>query len=257
MNYIKPPYCRQGNKQPILNELIDLIPQHLIYCEVFVGSATLFFNKEKADVNILNDLDKDVYYRLKYLQKAPLNKSLYRSDLKTLNSIKFFFNEPPTAIADNILYYKIKACNGFNGKPVNITKNIYKPANPYSIIKNLEFYKDKLKNVKITNKDYSLIIKKYDTPFTFFFLDPPYENTHKTFYNDTDFDYIKLANILQNIKGYFLLTINDSKNIRTLFKNFYIKPIIVKSIGWKNKHTNTHMLRKELIIMNYKLKKTT
>ena len=85
----------------------------------------------------------------------------------------------------------------------------------------------------------------------FFFIDPPYENTDKTFYNESQFDYEKLAYILKNIKGLFLLTLNDTKNIRNIFKDFIIKKINVKSQGWRN--NNKHIVRKELFIMNYTL----
>jgi DNA adenine methylase len=251
MSYIKPPFCRQGNKHIILKEIIDEIPQHKIYCELFAGSATLFFNKEKAQINILNDLDKEVTDRLKLLKKAPLNKDLYYNNFNNLNNIKNFYKKPHENIEDKILYYKIKACNGFNSIPVKKVEGIYKPDNPHSIVNNIDFYKNKLKNVKIFNKDYSLIIKQYDSNETFFFIDPPYENTAKKFYNESQFDYKKLADILKNIKGLFLLTLNDSKNIRNLFKDFIIKKINVKSQGWKN--NNKHMVRKELFIMNYTL----
>ena len=67
----KPPFSRQGNKTPILPDILKLIPPHKVYCELFAGSAVVFFNKKKSEKNILNDLDKEVYGRLKLLQKAP------------------------------------------------------------------------------------------------------------------------------------------------------------------------------------------
>ena len=154
-------------------------------------------------------------------------------------------------LGNDTLYYKIKSCNGFNAIPVKKVERIYQFRNPHSIVDNIDFYKNKLKNVKIFNKDYSLIIKQYDSNETFFFIDPPYENTNKTFYNESQFDYEKLAYILKNIKGLFLLTLNDSKNIRNIFKDFIIKKINIKSQGWRN--NNKHMVRKELFIMNYTL----
>jgi DNA adenine methylase len=253
MSYIKSPFCRQGNKHIILKEIIDVIPQHKIYCELFAGSAVLFFNKEKAQINILNDLDKEVTDRLKLLKKAPLNKDLYYNNFNNLNDIKKFYEKPHENIEDKILYYKIKACNGFGSIPVKKVEEIYNPDNPYNIVKNIDFYKNQLKNVKIFNKDYSLIIKQYDSNETFFFIDPPYENTDKRYYNESQFDYEKLAYILKNIKGLFLLTLNDSKYIRNIFKEFIIKKINVKSQGWRK--NNKHIVRKELFIMNYTLNK--
>ena len=58
---------------PIMNQLLDLIPQHSLYVEVFTGSGALFFNKNETK-SVLNDLDKDVVYRLKLLKKTPIFK---------------------------------------------------------------------------------------------------------------------------------------------------------------------------------------
>jgi len=243
---IKAPFCRQGNKKPILEEIKKLVPKHKIYCEPFTGSGIVFFNLPKADLSILNDLDKDVYERLKLLKKAPLQLTKYKSDLNTFKKIKDFYNNHTNSIPDLILYYKIKACNGFSGSSVKNAKSIFKINNPASIFENLEYYKTMLKNVKITNEDYIKIIKKYDSTETFFFIDPPYENTIKGFYSEYNIiDYNELFFLLQNLKGKFLLTINDSLNIRKIFKNFIIKKIKVKSF-WQEK-----IDRKELLIMNY------
>jgi DNA adenine methylase len=244
---IKPPFCRQGNKTPILKEIIELIPQHKIYCEPFVGSAVVFFNLPKVKLSILNDLDKDVYNRLKLLQKAPLDITKYRHDLNTLEKVKDFYEHHNNTINDLLLYHKISACSGFNGKPVKTVKQIYNRYNPAYFLKHLEYYKKMLAGVKITNQDYIKIIVKYDSPDTFFFIDPPYENTDKSFYSDIGMDYHELSFLLQNIKGKFLLTINDSPNIRKIFKPFKIKKINVQST-WRSEKSK---IRKELFIMNY------
>jgi hypothetical protein len=53
-----------------------------------------------------------------------------------------------------------------------------------------------------------------------------------------------LATLLRLIKGKFLMTINDSPNIRRLFKGFNIKPWKVKT-PWQNTKD-----RDELLISN-------
>ena len=243
---IRPPFCRQGNKTPILKDIIEVIPPHKIYCEPFVGSAVVFFNLPKAKLSILNDLDKNVYNGLKLLQKAPLDITKYEHDLNTLEKIKNFYIHHSNTINDLLLYHKIIACNGFSGKPVKTVKQIYQNNNPVNILKHLKYYKQMLTGVKITNQDYFNIILKYDTPDTFFFIDPPYENSIKDFYPDTSINYEVLSFLLHNIKGKFLLTINDSPYIKKVFKGFKIKKIDV-AVTWYN----TKNIRKELFIMNF------
>jgi hypothetical protein len=84
-----------------------------------------------------------------------------------------------------------------------------------------------LKNVEILNKDFKDIIKKYDSPNTFFYLDPPYENS-KGLYENFELPIKDVYDLLKNIKGKFLLSYNDSKEAKQLFKDFHIDYIKTK-----------------------------
>jgi DNA adenine methylase len=238
---IRPPFNRQGNKYLLLHEIIPLLPKHDLYVEPFVGSGAVFFNKEKTK-SVLNDIDKEVVNRLKLLQNASLDISLY-SNLDTLEKIKEFYIMPPKNIADKILLAKIKSSCGFNGKPI-YNKKIYVKKNPYCITKHLNYYKEKLEDVIITNMDYFEIIKKYDDGNTLIYLDPPYENTKPLFYSECDFDYDLFAERLKIMKSKWILSINDSDEIRELFEIFFIKYVSVKS-SWRVEP------RKELIVANF------
>ena len=44
---IRSPFGRIGNKYPIINQLLEVIPPHNTYIELFAGSGALFFNKPK------------------------------------------------------------------------------------------------------------------------------------------------------------------------------------------------------------------
>ena len=112
---LKPPFARVGNKFKIRNEIIPLIPEHEIYVEPFVGSGAIFFNKEKAKVNILNDLNKDVIKRLKMVKSAPTDLTTYNQNLNTITKIKNFYNKHSETKQDKLLMEHIKTNNGFNG----------------------------------------------------------------------------------------------------------------------------------------------
>jgi len=220
---IKPPYGRQGNKMPIIEDLLKLIPQHTLYVEVFTGSGALFFNKEPTK-SILNDLDEDVTYRLKLIKKVPLFK--YKK-IHSIEKIKRIFDKPIHTLEDADIHEKIKSSAGFNSKPIKNSTMIYKATDPYKIIYNLPIYKELLKHATITQKDYKIILHKYDSPTTFFYLDPPYENSNTAFYHDVSINYEEMRDILSRLKGYFLLSINDSPYIRKVFREFLIKKIFV------------------------------
>jgi DNA adenine methylase len=252
---LPPPFCRQGNKYPIRNIIVPLIPPHKRYVELFAGSGAIFYNKEKAEQNVLNDLDKKTISNFKLLQNAPLDPAKYSHAPKSLSAIKHFYDHHGDSIADRLILEKIRTCNGFSGKPVTASKNIYQTRGIDRVLKLLGEYKEKLRGVKYENKDYEAVVKKYDGADTFFFIDPPYENTSKSFgyAESAEFDFERLREVLSKIKGKFLMTINDSKRIRDLFRQFKIKPIKVPNAWGYKENSKQGAFRPELLISNYNL----
>lgn len=251
---LKPPFARIGNKFKLRDKITPLIPQHKIYVEPFAGSAAIFFNKEKAKINVLNDLNKDVIKRLRMVKNAPSDLSTYKQDLNTIPKIKKFYTNHLNSKQDELLAEHIRTNNGFSGNRVDKVSQIYRAHNPFSTFERLPEYKNYLKGVKLSSKDYEEIINEWDSPETFFFIDPPYENTNTSFdyAEDIVFDFMRLCDTLHKIKGFFMLTINDSSYIRKLFNDFYIKKINVPQY-WGNAIGRINKPRKELIIMNYKI----
>ena len=253
-NSLPPPFCRQGNKYPIRNIIVPLIPPHKRYVELFAGSGAIFYNKEKAEQNILNDLDKKTIANFRLLQKAPLDPAKYNQP-RSLQAIKHFFDHHGDSIQDRLILEKIRTCTGYSSKPVVESKQIYNVKSVDRVLKLLGEYKDKLKGVKYENKDYEAVVKKYDNADTFFFIDPPYENTAKEFgyAQSTEFDFERLKDVLSRIKGDFLMTINDSKRIRDLFSQFHIKTIKVPNAYANRNISKQKAFRPELIITNYSI----
>ena len=241
--YLKPPFGRIGNKMPMMNTLLSLIPEHTLYVEVFAGSAALFFNKEPTK-SILNDTDDDVIYRLKLLKKVPLFDN--PNEKYTIDELKQLYNKPVRTLKDAVIHEKLKSSVGFSNIPIIKSSQIYNSINPYIIGDHLPEYKKLLSRATLTQKDYTYILKKYDSPTTFFFLDPPYENTD--YYKENEINYEEMRDLLCKLQGWFLLTINDSPYIRKVFKDFNIQKIKVKT---NLQHAKEGKTRKELIISNY------
>lgn len=242
---MKKPFGRMGGKYKIVKELVSYIPTDIKYfIEPFFGGGSVFFEKEKDPnvIEVINDLDPDVYKMLKGLQSRAkyINDNINRSiTAKYFDSIK-----NKNDLISLIEKYK----SSFNSRGIIYSNRNNKP----KIIK-LDFlpYKERLKNVIILNKDYRDVINKFNYKDAFFYLDPPYEITidNSNYYNYHEVYPIDVLKICKTIKGRFLLSYNDSTNIRKLFKDFYIYKINIRY----NTNENINIIKKELLISNYPL----
>jgi DNA adenine methylase len=62
---MKTPITYYGGKQNMLKHIRKHVPLHELYCEPFAGGAAVFFDKEPAKVNVINDLNGELinFYR--------------------------------------------------------------------------------------------------------------------------------------------------------------------------------------------------
>ena len=256
--------CRVGSKKRFA-ELLDFIaPPHTTYVEPFVGSGAFYWYKEPAPREIINDLDKDVARTFQMIKKAPTNLALYPKNLETKEQLSKWFlaHQNSRSIATQLVYQIIHHCAGWMGKQVNEkTGNVKRDLNPYNKIKHIAEYKARMAHTTVKSEDYAKLVKTYDGKDTFFFLDPPYENSSGLGYakGSAQFDFERLRDTLAKVKGHWLMTINDSPLIRQLFKSYTIHPIVIK--GHKAKRVGEEPGRKhigstdrpELLISNYTL----
>lgn len=128
----------------------------------------------------------------------------------------------------------------FGGQPVNLANTLL----------NLYAASNRLQETVIENKDFESLIKQYDRPDTFFYLDPPYVETEGHYMVEfPKEDHIRLYNCLKEIKGYFLLSYNDCEFIKELYKDY---TIVERSRANSLAHRyNPGSEFRELLIANY------
>jgi len=81
----------------------------------------------------------------------------------------------------------------------------------------------RLQDIVIENLPWSECLQKYDSPETWFFLDPPYYGNEMDY--DAEIDFGSLAEHLRGLKGNFMLTINDVPETREIFRGFVMEEI--------------------------------
>jgi len=135
-------------------------------------------------------------------------------------------------------------------------------ANTYGVDKtnpdrfNIDKYKkdlaktvNRLRRVAMENLDFEKFIKKYDSPETLFYLDPPYygcENDYgKNLFSRDDF--VRIRETLDNIQGKFILSLNNVPPVRDIFKDYNFKEVELLYSVARGKPSKA----KEVIISNF------
>jgi DNA adenine methylase len=111
----------------------------------------------------------------------------------------------------------------------------------------------RLERVTIEHLTACRCIEKYDRKETFFYVDPPYYHVTQDYCQEfTDDDFIRIRDTLKSIKGRFILSLNDTADIRSMFKAFRQVLVATKySSGNSRTAADTRSKeRRELLIHN-------
>ena len=262
---LRPILCRVGSKAKFAKMLNNLVPPHSTYVEPFVGSGAVFFYKDPVQKEVINDLNKGIVETYKLIQKIPVDATF--PTLTSFESMRRFFNQDPRTDTDKLAWRLIEACGGWMSIPATREwlatasqrvkekgEGVVRVINPSDKLKHFDAYKARLDGVVITNEDYEKVMKKYDSKDTFFFCDPPYEGTSSGigYAQQNEFDFERFAKVCKQMKGKVVVTLNDSPNIRELFKGWNFAGILIsKSSKQQAKATTGSKTRKEVVIANF------
>lgn len=244
-----------GGKSLLADKIVPMFPPHKCYCEVFAGGAWLFFKKEESEVEIINDINRELVtlYRVVKLHIDEFIR-YFRWAIVARDEFERLKIESPESLTDiqraARFYYLLK--NSFSSiipSPSFSIKTTRKANfNILRIEEELSAAHLRLARVYIENLPYAKVIERFDREHTFFYIDPPYYN-HEADYGKGIFskeDFSKLAAILKGVKGKFLMSMNDTPEIRNIYKDFRLKKVTTTYFGKKNNRKVT-----ELLIMNY------
>lgn len=212
---MKTPITYYGGKLNMLKHIIPLIPEHEIYVEPFFGGGAVFFAKEPASSEIINDTNNMVVNFYKVLK-------MYPDDLKRKVNATLF-SRATYKVADTIyrmphLFGKVQqawafyvATNmGFAAKIGSWGYDKYGKRVKAFVNKRMSFdqrFSERLRNVQIENNDACSVITSRDADDAFHYCDPPYIDTNQGHYGGySQQQYINLLDTLSQVKGKFLLS---------------------------------------------------
>ena len=226
-----------GGKSLLAKRIIERIPEQVCYAEPFAGAAWVLFRKPESKVEVINDINKDVVtlYRciqwhleefIRYFKWVLVSREeferLKKADPATLTDIQ----------RSARFYYLQQAC--FGGRITNPTfgYGVTRPSklNLLRIEEYLSAAHLRLTRVYVECLPYGDLIRRYDGPGTFFYVDPPYWDCEE-YYGPGVFsrdDFTMLAAQLGSIEGRFILSLNDTSGVRDVFSAFSIETVQTK-----------------------------
>jgi DNA adenine methylase len=260
---MKTPLSYYGGKQTFAKTIVGLIPPHRLYCEPFLGGGAIFFAKEPARVEVINDTNGELVNFYKVVQEKPaalkkeiavslLSRSQHRQ-ARVIYENPDMFDQVKRAwalwmLANTSYGHKLTGDYGY-GRVGDNSKALDNKRIGFSME-----YADRLRKVQIECCDALRIIRSRDIEDAFFYLDPPYvgaDQGHYDGYTQEDFD--ALLNILEGLKGKFLLSSYRNKSLADFARRNEWHTL---EFTMSSSMTHGHTMRKkiEVLTANYPIK---
>ena len=228
-----------------------------ILIEPFAGggivSLTAAFEK-LADHITMVEMDEEisaVWQVILNIKNKWLAEKILKFDLNHEN-VRMEFNKPNKEIHDiafcTILKNRIfhggilakgsgMMKNGENGKGIS---SRWYPKTLHDRIMAIDYIKSK---IDFINGDaFKILEENLDNQNAYFFIDPPYTVAGKRLYTHFDIDHERLFQLTAKLKGRFMLTYDDTSEIRHLADKYNLA---YRTIPMKTTH---HLEKKEIII---------
>jgi len=241
-----------------LCSIIDALP-HDGYAEPFVGMGGIFLRRTRqAKVEVINDISGDVVTFFRVLQEHyPYFIDMLRWRVASRNEFERLKAMDPEQLTDlqraaRFLYLQRLAFGGkVAGRNYGVSRTTGARFNVSKLEPMLADIHERLAGVTIGQLPFDQLITRYDRAGMLFYLDPPYFGCEDDYgpgvFDRADFE--RLADQLGRARGDFILSINDTPEIRAIFSGFNRIPVKVTYTIANNDGTKAG----ELIISNLDL----
>jgi DNA adenine methylase len=176
----EPIFCYAQGSYRLVKKLLALIPPHDVYVEVFGGAANLLFAKEPSKIEVYNDINSELVNFFRVLRDDEKWQKLQEKLLLTPYAREEFNLALQQAEGlDEIerarrFFVCVQMSFAGKGETFGYSRIVSRPTAYFNKIAQFDYFHKRLKTVIIENSDFEEIIRRYDTPNTFFFCDPPY-----------------------------------------------------------------------------------
>ena len=212
---------------------------HQCYAEPFVGMGGVFLRRAaRPKSEVINDRNGEIVNLFRVVREHP--EELARQFDWAVASRSEFARHcavRPETLTDvqRAARFAYMQRMTFGGKPAHdatpgqIGPSPHHPSRltPARMRRLIQAAHRRLEGVHVECLDWAVFIRRYDRPFTLFYLDPPYF-AHENDYGRGIFergDFARMAELLGQIRGRFILSLNDRPETRELFGGFQIDEV--------------------------------
>ncbi|MGG9998664.1 DNA adenine methylase [Pseudovibrio ascidiaceicola] len=221
-----------GGKSQLAKTIVGKIQQieHATFVDVFFGMGGVFFRRVSVPkLEVINDINNELVTLFRVLRNHP---EVFLKELAAFPPSRIEYDQlrkvdtaHMTDLQRAVRYYYLQRLT-FGGNPKHqsfaVAPNFAAKLNWKKASEHLTAASERLAGVVIENMDWREVLSRYDSAETLFYLDPPYWGG-ETDYGKGVFkreDFAEMAGLLTNIKGRFLLSLNDREEVREIFEAF-------------------------------------
>ncbi|MBS7698790.1 MULTISPECIES: DNA adenine methylase [unclassified Chelatococcus] len=229
---VRPAAAYIGGKKQLAGQLverIEAVPHHT-YVEPFIGMGGVFLRRTRVPkAEIINDLSGDVATFFRILQRHYVAfMDMLRFQITSRREFERLSACDPSTLTDleraaRFLYLQRTAYGGkVAGRNFGVSPGMPGRFDVTKLMPILDELHDRLAGVIIENLPYHELISRYDGPGVLFYLDPPYWGSEGDYGRDafSKSDFAQLSVQLAAIEGAFILSINDTPEVRDVFSCF-------------------------------------
>lgn len=272
---MKTPLSYYGGKQRMLKHILPLIPDHDLYTESFIGGAAVFFAKDPAAVEVINDLNGEIVNFYEVLKtrfdalSELVSRTLHSHDLHRFARIVYFhprfFDPVRRAWAVWVLSHQSFSSQLNNswgyGRAATyggdaITRKMRNKKAMFELDDQMRnSIQQRIERTQIECRDAVKVIETRDCAHAFHYVDPPYFNADMGHYGGyTEADFVRLLECLRGVEGKFLLSCYDSDVLREHANDAGWRVDSVEqnvSASVAGKRTKKRGKKTEMLILNY------
>lgn len=218
-NHVSPfPY--PGSKGREASWLLEKMPPHDTFVDVFGGSGAVIYNKPPSKNEVYNDINDDLVQffevlrtredeLVEWLRRVPYSRSVYEEWV----AAHFDGYRPDDAVerAGRFFTLRYMQQRGRMDCPAGFRARAkWPPSRSFDNARErLNELADRFRQVIVENRDYQEILQHYDHPGVdvLFYLDAPYEDNE--FYYSVEFDHGEFADALLELQNDWMVSYGD------------------------------------------------